>query len=365
MSQQPLADWRLAERLGWAVGSSGLPEVTASDVAGLRADLGATVARADAVAREVTGLGAGLDPAGARVIGRRAWIRDNLAAMAHLTDPVADRLVRTSGLARSVARRGLAVQLGVVFGYLSTKVLGQYEVFHPEAEVEGRPGPGRLTLVGPNLVELERTVLPGSGLGPTELRMGLCLHEVAHRLQFEAVPWLRPRLRAIVDGYLSEARLEPEQVREAAGAARRLLAEPSRLTDRESLLAVVLTPTQRRLFDEAQSLMSLLEGHGNVVMDWGAEVIAARDGLDVDPARVRSVLNRRRQQATDQALRKLLGLGLKAQQYRLGERFIFAVAERHGREAFARVWEDPANVPSRDELDDPDAWVARVAGGRG
>ena len=365
MGQQPLADWSLAERLGWVVGSSGLPDVAPSEVASLRADLETTVARADAVAREVTGLGVGLEPAGARVIGRRVWIRDNLAAMAHLTDPVADRLVRTSGLARSVARRGIAVQLGVVFGYLSTKVLGQYEVFHPEAEAGGRPGPGRLTLVGPNLVELERTVLPGSGVSPAELRMGLCLHEVAHRLQFEGVPWLRPRLRAIVDGYLGEARLEPEQIREAARAAGRLLADPSRLTDRESLLAVVLTPTQRRLFDEAQSLMSLLEGHGNVVMDWGAEVVAARDGLEVDPGRVRGVLNRRRQQASDQALRKLLGLGLKAQQYRLGERFIFAVADRHGREAFDLVWRDPANVPSRAELDDPDAWVARVAGGRG
>lgn len=364
MSSGPLADWRLAERLAWVVGGSGLPAVSAAEAGALRADLEITVARADPVARAVTGLGADLPPASARVVGRRRWIADNLAAIAALTDPVADDLVRTSGLARAVARRGVAVQVGVVFGYLSTKVLGQYEVFHPSALADDSE-PGRITLVGPNLVELERTVLPGSGVAPSQVRMGLCLHELAHRLQFEGVPWLRPRLRGILDAYLADARLEPEQVRRAASRARELLANPREL-ELQAVLDAVLTPRQRGLFDEAQTLMSLLEGHGNVVMDWGAEQLAADPHAPAfDPSTVRGLLNRRRASTSDSVLRKALGLQLKAAQYREGERFIFAVADAHGRSAFNRVWQEPTFVPTAEELGKPDTWVARVEAAAG
>ena len=359
MTSGPLADWALASRVGDLLAGYQTPTVTRDEVAALRADITDVVGRADRVARRVTGLGADLPPADVHVVGRRAWIRNNLATLADLTDPVAERLVRTSGMARTMTRRGLGLQLGVVFGFLSTKVLGQYEALLP-----GGQTPGRLTIVGPNLVVLEREMLPESEVDAAELRMGLCLHEVAHRLQFEAVPWLRPELRSIVDAYVADARVDPDRLREAAAAAGEVLRNPARvLDDPRALLDTVLTPGQRELLDRAQNLMSLLEGHGNVVMEWGAEIVDAEEGVGLDPARVRTVLNRRREKAGDQALRKALGLAMKAEQYRVGERFILDVAERHGRSTFDRVWEDPSHVPDGDELTDPDAWVARVTTG--
>jgi coenzyme F420 biosynthesis associated uncharacterized protein len=326
----------------------------------MRKDLESTVVRADEVARRVTGLGDQLGSPRVRVVGRRAWMRDNLASLAWLTDPVADQLVRRSGVGREVAKRALAIQLGVVFGYLSTRVLGQYEVFLP-----GDEEPGRLTLVGPNLVRLEREYLPTTDVSTAEFRMGIALHESAHRLQFEGVEWLRPTLRRTLDEYLADARIDPERVRETIDRAGELLRNPQRLLDAKELLEVVLTPAQRTLLERAQNIVTLLEGHGNVVMDWGAEVIVDEDGLDLDPSRVRQVLNRRRQRPADQVLRKALGLSMKAEQYRVGERFIFAVEQAHGRAAFNRVWDDPAHMPTAAELDDPDGWMARVAGRAG
>lgn len=323
----------------------------------MRSELGSVMVRADEVARRVSGIGQHLGAPRFRVVGRRTWIRDNLASLAWLTDPIAEQLVHRSGVGRAVARRALGIQLGVVFGYLSTRVLGQYEVFLPGDET-----PGRLTLVGPNLVKLERRLLPQTDVSPDEFRMGIALHESAHRLQFEGVEWMRPTLRGILDEYLADARIDPERVRETVERAGDLLRNPQRLLDARELLDVVLTPTQRDLLERAQNLVTLLEGHGNVVMDWGAELVVAEDGLDLDPGRVRRVLNQRRQRPADQALRKALGLAMKAEQYRVGERFIFDVAAAHGRATFDRVWDRPGNVPTAEELTDPDRWVARVAG---
>lgn len=353
----PLADWDLAARVGWAVAGSETPTVTREQVEALRRDLDRTIERADRLARTATGLGDGLPEGRVEVIGRRAWIRTNLDSIAWLTDPLAEKLTRGGTVSRAVSRRVLGAQLGAVFGFLSTKVLGQYEVFRP-----GDATPGRLLLVGPNLLQVERDVLPGSGLDAEQLRLGICLHESAHRLQFEGVDWMRGHLRGLLDRYLDDTRLDPDRVKQMAGRLGELVRDPASFSDPQRLLDIVLTPVQATTMREAQSLMTLLEGHGNVVMDWGAEAAADQhEGAQLDPSVVRTVLNKRRSGASDRALRRALGLAMKAEQYRVGEEWILEIARRHSREAFARVWRHPDAVPTAEELEDPDAWVARTS----
>jgi coenzyme F420 biosynthesis associated uncharacterized protein len=359
MSTSPLADWSLAERVATAVGRASAPDITADEARDLRESIHAAVERADPISRAATGLGADLPPAECHVVSRSTWVRANVASLAWLTDPIADRLLRRSGASRLVAREVLGAQLGIVLGYLSTRVLGQYEAILPGDKV-----PGRLLLVGPNMVQVERTLLPETGVGAEEFRFGIVLHELAHRLQFEAVGWMRPHLRGLLDAYFADVRVDADRVREIAAKLPELLRDPSQLTDMSRLMQLVLTPGQARVIERAQAMMSVLEGHGNVVMDWGAELVPPGSGsVPLDPSRVREVLNRRRSKVTEKALRNALGLSMKAKQYAVGEAWILQVAEEHGREVFNRVWESPDQLPTPDELEDADAWAARVGVG--
>lgn len=360
MPAGPIADWSLARRVAGLVASRGAPASDAAQARALRQELHHAVGRADPLARRATGLGDALEPADCVVVSRRTWIDLNAASLAWVTAPLADKVLRRPPAQRRVARTALGFQLGVVLGYLSTRVLGQYEVLRPHDAT-----PGRLLLVGPNLLQLQTELGAdgdGESIDPAEVRFGIVLHELGHRLQFEGVPWLRDHLRGLLDAYIADAELDSERLKEVAGRVPELLRDPSRLTDPARLAELVLTPQQSAVFARAQALMSLLEGHGNVVMDWGAELTdSGVNGFDA--SRVRRALNSRRNRAGESALRRALGLSLKAQQYAVGERFILDVAERHGRDAFARVWEGPEQLPRTEELDDPDAWVRRTAPG--
>lgn len=350
-----LADWRLAERLAVTAATANAPQVSAERGKQLRRALHATVEEADPVVRRVAGLGEDLPPASALVVGRGSWIRANLATLRWLTDPLAERLLRRTGVGRAVARRAIAVQIGVLLGYLASRVLGQYEALRPPLpDAPHVEPPGRLLLVGPNLLAAAEFA-EGEGADPGELYRGVVLHELAHRLQFEGVGWLRGHLRGLVADYLDEARLDPQRMREMAQRVPELLADPARATDPKEWLGLVLTPAQMEVLEQAQALMTLLEGHGNAVMEWGAA-----DAGSFEPAAVRDLLRKRRGRAFDRLARDVLGLSMKARQYAVGERFVLDVADRHGVDAVNRAWEDPDHLPRPDELERPDDWVSRV-----
>ena len=325
---------------------------TGEDVQRLRGQVADAVALADRASRDVTELGDTLGPADARVVGRGEWIRSNLQSMRYLTDPFADALLSRSSLPQSVSAKAVAMQVGAIFGFLSTRVLGQYEVFLPEGRT-----PGQLTLVGPNLLQAERDLAEETDIDGTVLVLGVVLHELGHRLQFEGVDWLRGHLHTIITTYLAETQIDPDRLKGGLKQLRRRIGEGG--LDVRDVLEAFLSPEQAVQMAHAQALMSVLEGHGNIVMDWGVEVLA-EDG--VDPSRVRTALNRRRasQSGPGRLVGRALGMAMKAEQYAVGEQFIAEVAERHGRDTFHRVWERPEHIPSPDELEDPDAWVTRI-----
>lgn len=287
-----------------------------------------------------------------RVVGRTEWVERNLASFSHLLEPaerrIAERLESSGPMgaaAAALAHQVVEAETGLLLGFLSRRVLGQYELVLPT----GDRGDS-VAYVGVNLLDLERR----HQFRPSDFRLWVALHEMTHRAQFVGVTWMADHFLSLVERLVGQAVPEPGRltriVRELADA--RSAERP--LIDERGLLGLFASPDQRETLDEVQALMSLLEGHGHVVMD--------RIGAGRLPghARMARVLKARRSDPRTQLLFRLTGLEMKMRQYEQGEAFILEVERLAGWEALDAAWSAPANLPSLAEIEDPGRWLSRV-----
>jgi coenzyme F420 biosynthesis associated uncharacterized protein len=349
LAAERLIDWKTARTVGARVAGGG-PEMSPADRARIREDFAELVPQAEDLVASFTGLGPGSGSSRSWVMTRQEWVGANLRAFERLLDPLAERLLptRSDGSLAGVRRAALGVQVGALLGYLGRRVLGQYDLFLPPDDA------GLLYFVGPNVVGVERKYR-----FPTrEFRLWLSLHEVAHRVQFGGVPWLRGHIGGLIDSYLSTIDLDPKRLVESLRRA----VEEVRKGDAEwrglGWIFLVMSPDQRQMFRKMQAVMTLLEGHGNFVMD-----AVARPRIRGVSTFKRRLHERRRKAGIERVFQKAIGLDAKVRQYDAGERFVAEVVDVVGMEGFNRVWEDASKLPTLEEVGRPDAWVARVARG--
>jgi coenzyme F420 biosynthesis associated uncharacterized protein len=343
--------WDLAQRV--AVRFSGNePFADSYHYAALTPDFDELTAIAEQRVADTTGLVSAAGAARARVADRPAWIAANLASFQRLLRPLTDRLGERMGAGplAPVAQRVAGAEVGALLGWMSTRVLGQYDLL--VAEDEDPEDQDIVYYVGPNVLALEKRF----AFPPREFRLWLALHEVTHRAQFTGIPWLRTHYLSLVDEVMGAVDPDPKRFIAAIGRVADDIREGKNPLDEGGLAAVLAGPEQRLALDRVAGLMSLLEGHGDVTMD--------RAGADQIPSAERfgRVLRQRRQQANGLArlLQRLLGLEAKLAQYEQGERFIEAIEKVGGPSALDTVWEDPARLPTLAEIRDPDTWLARI-----
>jgi coenzyme F420 biosynthesis associated uncharacterized protein len=342
-----MVDWSLARQVARLAAGSGEGPGADPDIAAVSAEMEQQVA---AYTR--------LEPATPvptpELLTREEWARVNLETLAGLLDPVAERLEARmdfagplAGVLKAGASATLAAETGLVMGYLSQRVLGQYEV-----SLLGPELPPRLLFVAPNLRKAVREL----EVEPDPFHRWICAHELTHVFQFQGVPWLREHLSGMVREYLSTV-----DVRIERGAAGGLPSMPNlgRLVEtfREGgLAALVQTSEQRELMVRVQAAMAVVEGYSEHVMD---EI--AREAIP-DHEKLRSAMDARRRSrsAPQRIVERLLGFDIKLRQYELGKRFCDAVTASAGIEGLNRVWESPAALPTAEELEAPEAWLERL-----
>lgn len=332
---------------GYLAGS--YPLADSYHLAGLESMAPTLVSRAGAMVEEETGFSGPGEP-GVLVIDRLTWVERNLAFFAELLRPVEERLeehAEETGSGHRLAGLLMAMETGAVLGLLSRRVLGQYELLLPSDDRADQ-----ICLPAPNILEMERKFQ----LRPGDFRFWVALHEVTHRLQFVGVPWLREYFLDLARTLVSQSTPEdPSRLEILMSRAGQAIKEGRPPVGEAGVLGLMATPGELEHLDRVQALMSLVEGHGHVVMDRiGQRHLATWK-------RMSDLFTRRRHNPRVKALLRLTGLEMKLRQYDEGREFILAVEQRAGWSAVDRAWESPETLPTRAEIKAPEAWLARVA----
>lgn len=285
------------------------------------------------------------------VVDRRAWAERNIASFSKLIEPAERRLIeRMDALdedtARLLAQRVMSAEIGALLGFLSRRVLGQYELVVPSGD-EG----DSIAFVGANVLQMERT----RQFRPLEFRMWIALHEAAHRAQFVGVPWLRPYFMGLVNELVDSSEPEAPRLRTLLDRYRTARREGTPMIDERGLMGLLATGQRREALDRVQSLMSLLEGHGHVVMDrLGERILPGQE-------RMSAMLKARRSDPKTAWFFRLTGMEMKLKQYESGERFVLGVEAEAGWSALDIAWSEPGALPTLGEIEEPRAWLKRVA----
>jgi coenzyme F420 biosynthesis associated uncharacterized protein len=269
--------------------------------------------------------------------------------LAPLTTRVAERVAKSAFA--PLGRRVTATELGVLLGIFSQRVLGQYDLLVP-ADDHVDQVDDAVYYVGANVLALEKRF----AFRPRDFRLWIALHECTHRAQFTGVPWLKPYFLTLVGDLLEGIDPDPKRVVSALRTALEELRRGRNPLDDGGLVALLATPEHRGTIAKVQSLMTLLEGHGNRVMnELGAQHVQGQERM------ARILEARRRTGGLTGLFHKLIGLEAKLRQYEVGEAFLAAIEREAGPKAIEPAWRGPDLLPTADELEAPTRWLARVA----
>lgn len=349
-----LVDWALAERLALAIVGSGPAWQGTED------ELRAESERSAHLVRRYTGLRPKSRLPAAELIGREEWARVNLATFQEMSAGVeqalADRMHESGsgsggGLTQSLASAATGAEVGLTLGYLSQRVIGQYDI-----ALIGPTREPRLLFVAPNLSAARERLSVDREL----FLSWIALHETTHAVQFAAVPWLRPHLGSIATELFEGAAVEVRPGELLGKLVRMNPRELLRSVTAGELATLLLTDDQRELVDRLMAAMTVVEGYAEHVMD------AVGDQLDPRYAELRRRLDRDRERRglLDKVVSKLLGMDMKMAQYRTGKAFADRVAEVAGVRTLNQVWKSPEYLPSQAELEAPESWIERVGAKR-
>jgi uncharacterized protein (DUF2342 family) len=297
-----IVDWTAVAAAAKAATPSGDLDLSTEEQQGYRTDVREARDRLRSVGEVEFDL-----PETIEIQNRHHWIDANIATFRRVVEPLEDQTTMFPGFSRAVNSGTMAVTLG----FLGRNVMGQYDPLLL-ADTDSHS----LYFVRPNI----QRVATQLDVDYPRFRRWIAFHEVAHAAEFGAAPWL--------PGYLED----------------RMQAAVTDLTEGS---------LNREAYRELNTAMTAVEGYAELLMD---------QAFDEEYLDLRAKLDARRKGGGPvvQLMRRLLGLGLKRQQYERGAAFFEAIADARGIAAASAVWEKPANLPTDEELDHPGRWLHRV-----
>jgi putative hydrolase/uncharacterized protein, coenzyme F420 biosynthesis associated len=348
-----LVDWTMAQRVAGVLAGSG-PEWDGSEE-----ELRSESDRAAELVRRYTRLRPRGGVPSAELVNRAEWTQVNLETFRELSTKVEEHLEERmegsgnggGGLQRTIVGAATGAEIGLAVGYLSQRVIGQYDV-----ALIGPARAPRLLFVGPNLSSARARL----GVDRDLFLRWIALHETTHAVHFASVPWLRDHIGGIAEDLFEKAAIQVKPGELLGKLVRTGPRELVRSATNGELATLLWPEPQRRLVEKLTATMTLVEGYAEHVMD------AVGDQLDPRYTDLRRALDsdRERRGLLDSIVSKVLGLDMKLAQYRRGKAFADEVVRTHGIKTLNRAWREPDALPRPDELDSPAEWVERVGAAR-
>ena len=297
---------------------------------------------------------------------RATWAAENQQAFRILVEPLAEKmggLTDTGALGLGDLGVGdmgsmgamlaplgpalIGVQAGTMVGFMSHRVLGQFDTGIPAMDHE------RLYVIVPNLDDFA----VDNGVDHRQVRLWAALHEVAfHRIM--SVEWVRGRFVSLVQAFYDSVEIDASDLLGKLGAMndpaeiQRMLGEGE---DGDPTGLIKGTSDPERLA-ELQAFTAFIEGYGDRIVR-----IAGGDLLPgIDRIQAAYDLRRTEPDQAEQFLQQFAGLDLDRSKAADAVRFCDEVVDRWGDATLAKVWQEPDNMPTLGELTDPIGWAARV-----
>ena len=343
-------DWELARQVATKIGDRN-SAVSSYHYATLSPDFERFTAQAEELVAETTGLVSQMGNARGRVADRPMWIDANIDSFQRLLKPLSKKLVNPgTSLLKEFGSKASGAEMGLLLGWMSGRVLGQYDLLI--IEDENPEDQDIVYYVGPNVLAIEKKY----GFPPEEFRLWLALHECTHRAQFTGVPWLRDHFLGLVNKTLESVDPDPDMLRNAAKKIVEAKKTGEDIFEDGGLPALFTSPEQRETLNQISGMMSLLEGHGDVTMDRAGAGHVTNADVFAKTFRAR----RNSAKGLTRIFQKIAGFEAKLNQYQAGENFIEEVESSGGTELLDRAWETPENLPNLDEIKSPQAWINRI-----
>lgn len=305
------------------------------------------------------------------LLSRTEWIEATMPVWIQLAEPVASSIADAitevleqqapeemsnmisgaSSLVRNVGGTLFAMQLGQVVGQLSAEVVSGGDIGIPLLDASS---------------DTQAAILPqnvaafGAGLDidADQVQLYLAVRELAHARLFRHAKWLRLQFMSSITKSASGIGIDTSRLEDLASGF-----DPSNPQDLQNAMAsgALIRPkseSQLAALERLETTLALVEGWVDVV------TAHATSRLPKSGAVAETVRRRRAAGGpAESAFSTLVGLELRPRRLREAAAMWQAVTDAVGAEQRDALWSHPDLVPTKEDIDNPQALIARLTAG--
>lgn len=260
-------------------------------------------------------------------------------------EELSSMIANAGQLVRGIGGTLFAMQLGQVVGQLSKEVVSGGDIGIPLLD------DNEAALVPQNVADFGE----GLDIPVDQIQIYLAVRELAHARLFRHARWLRLHLISSITDFARGIRIDTDRLEELAESF-----DPSNPEElRDAMTSGALIPARTEAQDASlarlETTLALIEG-------WVDVVTAAATTRLPRSAAIAETVRRRRAAGgpAEQALGALVGLELRPRRLREAAAMWQQVTDAVGTAQRDALWSHPDLVPTADDIDAPQALIARL-----